>query len=553
MRKVVGGIAGPRLFAVLCLSSWTALGGLPAGGAELIAVHSGKCLSTAGDLRDGAPLIQEDCDGTPAQQFRVEASGDAQRILNLQSGKCLDVAEASLVPGAPVILHRCGAGDHQRWRTLEVPGGQVRITAAHSGMSLDVAGGSSSNGARLIQWHSGTSDNQRFFVADEGAAAAGVAEQNRSCGDAARFDARVTTVGGRWRAENGSRRVYDGTNMMDAVQAALNSLTPARTRKESVIVCGNGTMTKLAGTDIKAIEIPSYTTLDVRGTIRVEDDEFLNYVPLRCDRKRDVDIPNVRIEGSPRYSIWILGCENVRMGHVSVIHSTRAGLGVRIASQRGTRSRNVSLDYLYANKTGSHGLETESVDGLTVGTVKAVNTGESGALIQGEGRASIGTVDSVGASRGWAFVGPGGELLGHRPNYAALRFANNAGPGITVGKVIARGGARGIFCVTGGRGITIGEVDISGTESNAILIQNCQDVRIATRRGSVTGSDIRLASRDDGTPVNDRITVENLGIRNSWVNESRIDCAGRNVFRNNTLSGTALEICPGSDGGGNRR
>ncbi len=303
-------------------------------------------------------------------------------------------------------------------------------------------------------------------------------------------------------------------------------------------------MGNLDGTAIKAIDLPSYTVLDVRGTIRIEDGEtFANYVPLRCLGQHDIDIPNVGIFGNPRYSIWVQSCTDFHMGYVEIVHTLpiQIGLGVRIDSARGPRSKNVSLDYLYAEKTGSHGLETVAVDGLRVGTVRAVNTWEAGALIQGLGSAEIGLVDATNASRGWA-------AEGHTKNHAALRFANDAGPGIHVEKVIARKGARGIFCVSQSWGITIDEVDIAETEGESILIENCYDVNIASKRGTVSGKEVRVASRGE-FPPSTKVTLQNLTLNNSQSRNTV--CDGKIIVQNNVLNASQLLLCPGDDADGN--
>jgi hypothetical protein len=360
---------------------------------------------------------------------------------------------------------------------------------------------------------------------------------NASCADADKFDARVRLEGSTWRAEHGTTQVYAGANMMDAMTAALNSLTPNRTKKESVIVCGNGTMGNLDGTAIKAVNVPSYTVLDLRGTMRIEDGgDFANYVPIQCLGTTDIDIPNARIEGNPRYSFWIRSCKNVHLGHIEIQHSNviQIGLGIRVDTSYGGRPKNIRVDYLYANKTGSHGIETVAVDGMHIGHVKAVDTGEAGVLLQGEGAADVALIEADNASEG--------------KGYAALRFANSAGPGIVVDKVVARRGGRGIFCVSQSRGIEIKELDIADTGGESILIENCYDVKLATVRGTVKGKEVRIASRAE-FPPSTGVTLTNLTLTDSRIRDTV--CDGKNVVKNNTLVNSTLALCPGTDGGGN--
>ena len=84
---------------------------------------------------------------------------------------------------------------------------------------------------------------------------------------------------------------------------------------------------------------------------------------------------------------------------------------------------------------------TYGVDGLRVGTVTARNVGESGLLLNQTINANVGTVDAENAGAG--------------TGYAAFRMANRNGrigssypTNIRVGTVRARGGGRGVFCVS---------------------------------------------------------------------------------------------------------
>ncbi|WP_368409188.1 right-handed parallel beta-helix repeat-containing protein [Halocatena marina] len=62
--------------------------------------------------------------------------------------------------------------------------------------------------------------------------------------------------------------------------------------------------------------------------------------------------------------------------------------------------------------------------------------------------------------------------------YAGFRVANGAGPDITVQNVTVRGGARGVFGVSGSHGFTIENVDVEETEVHGILIQDGQNASI---------------------------------------------------------------------------
>ncbi|WP_437965606.1 hypothetical protein WMF04_39140 [Sorangium sp. So ce260] len=350
-------------------------------------------------------------------------------------------------------------------------------------------------------------------------------------GNASGYNAVVTRSGSSWVAKNGSRNVYSGGDMRAAMQAALDSLSRGRTRKESVLVQGSGTMAANS-----RLSVPSYTVLNVCGTIDVTGGGSGDMAPIYARGRTDIEIPNVTITGTPLYAMFFRDVENLRLGHVELRVSS--GLGIRIdnhgRSNRADKVTNIDIDHVYAEGTGAHGVETYGVDGLRIGTVIARDTGECGLLLNDTINAEIGTVDAVNAGTG--------------TGYAAFRLANRAGrigssypTNIHVGQVIARGGGRGIFCVSESGGATIDRIDIAGTGSNSILLENCHNVNIAAESGTVTGGgDIRLAARTQFANSSD-ITIQNLTVANTAVNES--PCAVNSTFRNLTLVNARDNTC----------
>ncbi|WP_437684170.1 hypothetical protein [Sorangium sp. So ce131] len=350
-------------------------------------------------------------------------------------------------------------------------------------------------------------------------------------GDASGYNAVVTRSGSNWIAQNGARSVYSGADMRAAMQAALDSLSSGRTSKESVLVQGSGSTTASS-----RLSVPSYTVLNVCGTIDVTGSGSGDMAPIYARGRTDIEIPNVTISGTPLYAMFFRDVENLRLGHVELRVSS--GLGVRIdnhgRSDRADKVTNIDIDHVDAEGTSSHAVETYGVDGLRIGAVIARDTGECGLLLNDTTNAEIGTVDAVNAGAG--------------TGYAAFRLANRAGrigsgypTNIHVGQVIARGGGRGIFCVSESGGVTIDHIDLADTGSNSILLENCHNVNIAAQSGAVTGGgDIRLAARAEFANSSD-ITIQNLTITNTAVNES--PCADNSTFRDLTLVNARDNTC----------
>ena len=90
-------------------------------------------------------------------------SGDLFKIVNVYSGKCLDVANWSRGNNAPVNQFDCHGGDNQRWYFWNVPGTNSRLIINYwSGHCLDIPGWSTNNNALLQQFSCHGYANQQF-------------------------------------------------------------------------------------------------------------------------------------------------------------------------------------------------------------------------------------------------------------------------------------------------------------------------------------------------------------------------------------------------------
>ncbi|NGO07393.1 hypothetical protein G5C60_06935 [Streptomyces sp. HC44] len=365
---------------------------------------------------------------------------------------------------------------------------------------------------------------QEPAAAPEPAAAARAA----ACGDGS-FQAEAVLSGSTWTARRGSSVAYTGTDMRAAMQAAVNSLTAGRTSKERVVVRGSGSIS--AGS---RVSLPSYTVLDVCGTINVTGTGSGDQAPVYARGARDIEVQNLKLTGAPLYGVFMRNVQNVVLGQIDMRLSR--GLGVRIDNRGDTSqwTKNVRIDNVYVSGASSHAVETYGVDGITIGTVTARNVGESGLLLNQTINATVTKVDADNAGAG--------------TGYAAFRMANRNGrvgssypTNIRVGEVIARGGGRGVFCVSESGGAVIDKVSLSNTGNNSILIENCSNVNIAAQSGTVTGGgEIRLAARSD-FPNNRDITIQNLTVTDSAIRES--PCGENTTFRNNRLVNSSQNIC----------
>ncbi|MDQ0253193.1 fibronectin type 3 domain-containing protein [Evansella vedderi] len=346
------------------------------------------------------------------------------------------------------------------------------------------------------------------------------------------FDAQVIQTGNGWRAINDGV-VYSGDDMLEAMQAAVDSLTPGRTTQEKVIVRGSGTIP-----GDKSLDIPSHTSFEIDGTIHVEGTgESFSYgnhnAAVRIMHAENVSIPKLNVTGTPNFGIFVRTSEDIHLGEIDL--RLDGGLGIRIDSRDDDSVygvRNVRIDNVYVSGTSDHGVETYGVDGITIGKVTAVDTGYSGILLNDTINAEVDRVYGFGAGTG--------------TGYAAFRMANRNGniddeysKNIFVGEVIARKGGRGIFSVSRSGGAVIDRVDIANTGNNAMLIENSFNITI--NGGVVVGpSGIRLAARAD-MPLTRDILMKNLTLINSSILEQ--PCGPNNVFENINLVNSTMNVC----------
>lgn len=356
----------------------------------------------------------------------------------------------------------------------------------------------------------------------------------QACGEGS-FQAEAVLSGSTWTSRNGATTLYTGQDMLAAMQAAVNSLSANRTSKQRVVVRGSGNMAGNA-----SLVLPSFTILDVCGTINVNSAGSGDNAPVRMRNARDVEIRYLTVTGTPSYSVFIREGSNYHLGRIDI--RVTSGFGIRIDNNPSgggnwgmtNRVRNVIIDSVFVSGTSNHGVETYGVDGLTIGSVVARNTGYAGLLLNATINANIGLVDAEGAGTG--------------TGYAAFRMANRNGQidgayptNIRVGRIRAVGGGRGIFCVSESGGVEIQRLELSNTGGNSALIENCYNVNLASVSGTVSGGgEFRLAARTEFANNRD-ITVQNIAFSNVAIRES--PCGENVVFRNISRSGGSLNIC----------
>jgi hypothetical protein len=325
------------------------------------------------------------------------------------------------------------------------------------------------------------------------------------------YDAVVSKSGSTWTAKNGAKSVYTGNELLPAMQAAIDSLAPGRTTKQSVLVQGSGSVSATS-----RLNVASYTVLNVCGTIDVTGTASGDNAPIYARGRTDIEVPNATITGTPGYALFFRNVNNLHLGKIDL--RIQSGLGIRVdnhGGDRAMRATNLRIDDVYVEGTDNQAVETYGVDGIVIGRVVARRVGYSGLLLNDSVNAEIGLVD--------------GEDVATGSGYAVFRMANRNGrigdsyePNIHVGKVVARGGGRGIFCVSESGGAIIDQVDIEGTQNNSILIENCYGVTIGNPNlpsRIASSGELRIAARTEFANTSN-VTFQNIVVTGTPVREN---------------------------------
>ncbi|MFB7665854.1 RICIN domain-containing protein [Kitasatospora sp. NPDC056138] len=97
------------------------------------------------------------------------SDGGTYTIRNMNSGKCLEVADWSQSWGAQVRQWDCTGGANQKWVKVYDTSGGMYYRNVNSGACLEIAGAHSDyNGAPADQWQCNYGSNQQWLDASSG-------------------------------------------------------------------------------------------------------------------------------------------------------------------------------------------------------------------------------------------------------------------------------------------------------------------------------------------------------------------------------------------------
>ena len=121
-----------------------------------------KALAVSGS-GNGSNVQLSDADGASAQRFRFELGADGfYTVTNLRSGKVLDVADGSVLPGSNVQQWSGWGGDAQKWAVRDNGDGSYSLVCKANGLALDLDGTASGSNAQA--WTPSADRSQSFSL-----------------------------------------------------------------------------------------------------------------------------------------------------------------------------------------------------------------------------------------------------------------------------------------------------------------------------------------------------------------------------------------------------
>ncbi|WP_152570612.1 RICIN domain-containing protein [Paenibacillus tyrfis] len=131
---------------------------------KLINVNSGKALDVyAAGTADGTNVQIYTDNNTPAQRWQVIRNADGSyRLTNPQSGKSLDVADAGTADGTNVQIWSSNESVAQKWNIVDYGDGSFKLINTGSGKALDVSSAGTADGTNVQIWSDNNTSAQKW-------------------------------------------------------------------------------------------------------------------------------------------------------------------------------------------------------------------------------------------------------------------------------------------------------------------------------------------------------------------------------------------------------
>ena len=123
----------------------------------IVGAQSGRCVDVPNaSTTNGTQVQLWDCNGQANQSWTYTSA----RQLQVYGSKCLDAANRGTTNGTMVIIWDCNGQTNQQWNV----NANGTITGVQSGLCLDANGAATANGTRIILWSCNGGTNQQWTL-----------------------------------------------------------------------------------------------------------------------------------------------------------------------------------------------------------------------------------------------------------------------------------------------------------------------------------------------------------------------------------------------------
>ena len=281
---------------------------------------------------------------------------------------------------------------------------------------------------------------------------------------------------------------YEG--LLDCINKSFSFLTSSRTSKEKILIITNGstnTASKNTNSIVHynnrmsksvAIKCISNIILDFNNNFIYIDNsedyvnESNNYnIGCFIDMERgvkNVTICNLNLMGENIYGIFVAQSSNILFQNINITlaqgDNYSSSIGIRAQSQANAIanvelarwSHDLYFDNCSFNGLSEHGIETFNVYNIYATTIKITDVGGCGVLLNCSYDAWINKVIGIRCCASGT--------------YAAVRFANDAGPNINIHYVYGEACGNGVFLVSSSNDVHIDKINLVNINSTPIYV-----------------------------------------------------------------------------------
>ena len=318
---------------------------------------------------------------------------------------------------------------------------------------------------------------------------------------------------------------YDG--LLDCINASFNFLTSERTSKEKIsIITSGSTGTPLNNKNSvvnSANRMKSSISINCKSYVIIDFEDNYIYIDnsqpytkdsgekysIQCfiDIEKylhDITICNLNLMGMHTYGIFLSGSYDVLFKNINITvaqgENYSSSIGMRIQSQENAIANvalnkwahDIYIDNCSFNGLSEHGIETFNVYNIYGTTIKITDSGGCGILFNCSYNAWVNSVYGIRCCASGT--------------YAAVRFANDAGPNINIHYVYGEACGNGVFLVSSSNDITIDKINLVNIHATPVYLGGSAGLHIQSGKINSNGGEIKSVNYKGEVEINNATT-----------------------------------------------